>query len=110
GLVISQEFWQREYGGEANVIGRKITLADRQFEIIGVTPASFFGMEVGRSFDLALPICAAALVYRSNWLNSGTIWWLTVPGRLKPGCSLDHPTAPFHSSPPRSFPTTLPPP
>ncbi len=61
GLVISHAFWQREYGGEANVIGRKITLADHQFEIIGVTPASFFGMEVGRSFDLALPICAAKL-------------------------------------------------
>src|SRR5262250_2261565 len=65
GLVISHEFWQREFGGEANVIGRKLTLAERQFEIIGVTPASFFGMEVGRSFDLALPLCAAALVGRS---------------------------------------------
>src|ERR1044071_2656540 len=26
GLVISHEFWQREYGGDANVIGRKLTL------------------------------------------------------------------------------------
>src|SRR5262245_38608065 len=28
GLIISHEFWQREYGGEANVIGRKLTLAN----------------------------------------------------------------------------------
>ena len=26
GLVISHDFWQREYGGDANVIGRKLTL------------------------------------------------------------------------------------
>src|SRR5262249_10450412 len=108
GLLISHEFWQRESGGEANVIGRKITLADRQFEIIGVTPASFFGMEVGRSFDLALPICAAALVYRSNWLNSGTIWWLTVTGRLKPGWSLEQATAQMQSFSPGLFEKTLP--
>src|SRR5215510_3650386 len=108
GLVISHEFWQREYGGEANVIGRKITLADRQFEIIGVTPASFFGMEVGRSFDLALPICAAALVYRGSWLNSGTYWWLTVTGRLKPGWSLEQATAQLQSFSPALFEKTLP--
>jgi len=108
GLVISHEFWQREFGGEANVIGRKITLADRQFEIIGVTPASFFGMEVGRSFDLALPICAAALVYRGGWLNSGTYWWLTVTGRLKPGWSLEQATAQLQSFSPGLFEKTLP--
>ena len=42
GLIISHEFWQREYGGDANVIGRKLTLADHTFEITGVTPASFY--------------------------------------------------------------------
>ncbi|HKC84828.1 MAG TPA: permease prefix domain 1-containing protein, partial [Blastocatellia bacterium] len=62
GLVISYTFWQREFGADANVIGRKLTLAERQFEIIGVTPPCFFGMEVGRSFDLAAPLCAVPLV------------------------------------------------
>src|SRR5258706_4214088 len=28
GVVISNSFWQREYGGEAGVIGRKVTLFD----------------------------------------------------------------------------------
>src|SRR5215216_5371015 len=93
GLVISHEFWQREYGGDANVIGRKLTLANHSFEIIGVTPASFFGMEVGKSFDLALPICAIPLVRGNNNFLSGIIWWLTVTGRLKPGWSLDKATA-----------------
>jgi len=34
GVVISNSFWQREYGGEKSVIGRKLTLANHPFEII----------------------------------------------------------------------------
>src|SRR5262245_66458835 len=85
GVVISQRFWEREFGGDANVIGRKLTLDNRPFDIIGVTPASFFGLEVGRSFDVALPICAEAVIRgENNRLDSGTNWWLAVMGRLKP--------------------------
>ncbi len=109
GLVISYEFWQREYGADANVIGRKLPLANHPFEIIGVTPSNFFGMEVGRSFDLALPICANALVRGNNrMLDSGIIWWLTVTGRLKPGWSLEQATAQTQAISPGVFETTLP--
>jgi putative ABC transport system permease protein len=107
-LVISHEFWQREYGGDANIIGRKVTVADHAFEIIGVTPSAFFGMEVGRSFDLALPICAAALVRRGSWIDSGTQWWLTVNGRLKPGWSLEQATAQTQAISPGVFEAALP--
>jgi predicted permease len=109
GLVISHEFWQREYGGAANVIGRKLMLADYPLELIGVTPAGFFGMEVGRSFDLALPICAKAFIpNRNNLLDRGNIWWLTVTGRLKPGWSLEQATSHLQSISPGLFETTLP--
>jgi putative ABC transport system permease protein len=108
GLVISHEFWRREYGGDANVIGRKVTLAEHPFEIIAVTPANFFGMEVGRSFDLALPICANALVRRHNNMLSGIMWWLTVTGRLRPGWSLEQATAHTQSISPRLFEASLP--
>jgi len=32
-VVISNAFWQREFGGKADAVGRKISLADQQFEI-----------------------------------------------------------------------------
>lgn len=51
GLVISHGFWQREYGGDLSVIGRRLAVADRPLEIAVVTPPDFFGMEVGRSFE-----------------------------------------------------------
>ena len=115
GLVISHAFWQSEYGGDVSVIGRKLRLGDnyarlaRSFDIIGVTPANFFGMEVGRSFDVALPICANPLVRgNTRMIDSGTMWWLTVTGRLKPGWSLEQATAQMQFFSPDLFEKTLP--
>jgi putative ABC transport system permease protein len=108
GLVISYEFWQREYGGDVNVIGRKLPLADHPLEIIGVTPANFFGMEVGRSFDLSLPICAAPLMRGNDRFLSGIIWWLKVTGRLKPGWSVEQANAHAQAISPALFEAALP--
>jgi putative ABC transport system permease protein len=109
GVVLSNSFWQREYGGDRGVIGRKLTLADHPFEIIGVTRESFFGLEVGRSFDVALPICAEAIVRGKNSvLDSGTNWWLMVTGRLKPGWSLKQASADLLAISPSLFESTLP--
>src|SRR5215212_9588542 len=110
GAVISHSLWQREYGGEPNVIGRKVTLSDKPFEIIGVTPENFFGLEVGRTFDVALPICADAIVSgKNNRLDSGFNWWLMVTGRLKPGWTIEQATAQLQSISPSLFQQTLPP-
>src|SRR4030095_6071669 len=109
GVVISHAFWQKEYGGESNVLGRKITLANHPFEIIGVTPPSFFGLEVGRNFDLALPICADAIISGAKHsLDSGTTWWLMVTGRLKPGWSVQQASSNLLAISPELFQTTLP--
>jgi len=103
GAVISYGFWQREFGGSPSVIGRKIKLDQSSVEVIGVTPADFFGLEVGRQFDVALPVCAA-----KDRLDSGTTWWLTVLGRLKPGVSLTEAGAQLQAISPGIFETTLP--
>lgn len=109
GIILSHDFWQREYGGDANIVGRQLNISDRSFEIIGVTPASFFGMEVGRSFDLSLPICAAALVRGNDRMYSGIMWWLTVNGRLKPGWTAEQATAHTQSISSDLFAVALPP-
>jgi putative ABC transport system permease protein len=109
GAVISHSFWQREYGGDANVLGRKVTLNDNSFQIVGVTPASFFGLEVGRTFDVALPICADAIIAgKNNRLDSGVNWWLMVTGRLKPGWTMQQATAQLQTLSPSLFQQTLP--
>ena len=108
GVVISNGFWQREYGQDTNVVGRKITVNDRPLEIVGVARSNFFGMEVGKSFDLALPICAVSRVRGNDRLLSGTMWWLTITGRLKPGWTIDQATSQMQSISPDVFEAALP--
>jgi putative ABC transport system permease protein len=109
GAVISYGFWQREMGGDPSVIGRKIPIARERLEVIGVTPPEFFGLEVGRTFEIALPTCAAAALRPGDTrLDSGTTWWLTVMGRLKPGVSLAQASGFFGASSAGIFKATLP--
>ncbi len=94
GAVISYAFWQREFGGDLSVVGKKLSIDGHPFEVIGVTPASFFGVEVGRSYDLAIPICADAILNPEwNRLDVRNAWWLAIIGRLKPGWTLEQATA-----------------
>ncbi len=108
-VVISYPFWQREFGGSQDAVGRKLTLSDRQFEVIGITPQSFSGLEIGKSFDVALPICADAVISgKNNRLDSGTNWWLMVTGRLKPGWTAEQASAQLTSISSSLFQETLP--
>ena len=60
-VVISYAFWQSEFGGRDSIIGQSLTIGDRVFEIVGVTPPNFFGLEIGRNFDVALPLSIRAV-------------------------------------------------
>jgi putative ABC transport system permease protein len=108
GAVISYAFWQGQFGGEASALGSKMTLNDHQVEVIGITPASFTGLEVGRGFDVAVPICSQAAWIGGSMLDSGTTWWLNVIGRLKPGGTLAQATARLKVLSPGLFESTLP--
>ena len=62
--VISYGFWQRRFDGAADAIGRTLTVERVPFTIIGVTPPQFFGVDVGRTFDVAIPIGTELLIVR----------------------------------------------
>jgi predicted permease len=109
GAVISYGFWQSEFGGEDSAIGRKLVIQDIPTEVIGVTPPSFFGLEVGRRFDFALPLCALA-AYVSPSLNFPArrdFFWLGVMGRLKAGVSVEQGSSQLSSISPGIMEATL---
>jgi len=86
--VISHAFWQRRFGGAVDVVGKALTLnrVDTPFRIVGVAAPGFYGADVGRSFDIALPIgTIPVLSPQSIQLDDRATWWLTVMARLKPG-------------------------
>lgn len=49
-------FWQREYGGRHDILGATIRLEGQPFTIVGVTDKGFFGLNVGRRFDVAIAL------------------------------------------------------
>ena len=108
GVVVSYAFWRDQLGGDPHAIGRTLTIGRHPVPIVGVTRAGFTGPEIGRSFDVAVPICSQAAYWtEGNWLESSTDWWLTVMGRLKPGDSLSTVNAGLKSLSPAAFETSL---
>ena len=56
-VVISHGLWQRRYGGARDVIGRRITLSEQRFAIVGVMPPDLdypSGVEAWRTHALGL--------------------------------------------------------
>jgi predicted permease len=86
GVVVSYSYWrsqmaERELGGNDSLI-----VDGRPEAVIGVTPPGFFGLSVGDSFDIAVPLC------RSND-ERAEVFDVTVMGRLRPGWSLQRASA-----------------
>ncbi|HEY4838366.1 MAG TPA: ABC transporter permease [Candidatus Acidoferrales bacterium] len=107
--VISYSFWQREYGGERDILGKKLTLEGHPFSIIGITPPEFFGVEVGRNYEVAIPICSEPVVIGEDTkLDVRRSWWLASIGRLKPGWTLAQATAQLETISPAVMKETLP--
>ena len=76
--VISHALWQNHFAGADDILSRTLTLRSGRHPIVGVVPQTFLGVEVGRRFEVALPVCAAGFDRRDHW-------WLAVMGHLAPG-------------------------
>ena len=64
------------------------------FTIVGVTPKGFFGPDVGRSFDVAIPLGTEPLSAASDSaLDERSTWWMNIMARLKPGQTPEQATA-----------------
>jgi len=107
--VLSYGFWQEHYGGAPSAIGSTLSLSTHVFEVVGVAPPGFYGMDVGSKFDVAIPICAATLFDgNKSRLDQRSYWWLRVAGRIKPGMSLSKLAARLGVLSPQIFSAALP--
>jgi len=106
--VLGNGFWQREYGGDDDAIGRTISLGGHPFEIIGVAPPGFSGIHVGRSSELFAPLCSIATLSSPAILDARSTWFLTVIGRLPPGGTLAEARAALAGIAPRVLAATVP--
>ena len=81
--LLGYAFWQRQFAGDAGVVGQAIILNKKPVTVVGVMPAGFdFGsvFSPGLRVDLYVPGIMDEL---RTWGNT-----LALVGRLKPGVSL----------------------
>jgi predicted permease len=104
--VLSYGFWQREYGGRADVVGKTISLDSHPFDILGVIGPGFTGVDVGSDRDLYIPVCAEKII-RGETIEQGPF---RVIGRPKPGISPRQAQARLRTLAPLVFAATAVPP
>ena len=79
-VVISNRVWQSLFGGDPNVIGRKITLNAKSYTVIGVLPAN-------STFDRTWAVMWLPLAFRPADMTRN-YHWLSAVARLEPGVTL----------------------
>jgi predicted permease len=108
--VVSYAFWKAHLAGDPGVIGKILHLNRHSFQIIGVTPAWFHGLDLDHGYGVAIPIaCDPILHADGSWLERRSTWWLRILGRLAPGVSIQRAQARLKSISPSIYLATLPP-
>lgn len=108
--VISYAFWKSEFGSDPKVIGKIIHLDRLPFEVIGVAPPTFAGLDVDSQFAVAIPIAAQPIFHPDqNILRERSAWWLRVVARLQPGIPIESAEARLASVTPAILEGALPP-
>ncbi|MFC1639537.1 ADOP family duplicated permease [Gemmatimonadota bacterium] len=107
--VISFGFWQREFGGSADVVGRTLTLEGSSFEVVGVVDPAFSGVNIGTATDVYTPLCTLPITSGRDWLDARSMWFLSVLGRPGPGLTAEQASARLAAQSPGIFGETVPP-
>ncbi len=86
--ILSHNFWMRRFAGNPAVLNTTVTLNGLPMTVGGVTPPGFYGIVVGESPDVMVPVMMKAQM-TPTWddLPNRRSRWLTVMARVKPGIS-----------------------
>ena len=77
--VLSYDCWTNRFGRDPKVIGRTLRIGNDLYQIIGVGPERFTGIEPGTVIDIFIPTMMHAGVQHSDWT------WMRTLARVKPG-------------------------
>jgi putative ABC transport system permease protein len=81
-VVLSHGLWERRFGADPNIVGKKLTLEGNQWQVIGVMPASF-------QFQREADVWAPMAMNEGEHLRRERGAVVSVVGRLKPGVTVE---------------------
>src|SRR5687768_6471260 len=87
--VISYQFWERRFAKDPNIIGTTILVNEHPLTVHGVTPPSFYGVDLSGNPDVRVPMMMTPVFnpLPPTRLTSRRHQWLSVMARLKPNVS-----------------------
>lgn len=93
-LVLGHELWRQRFGASPEVLGRDVTLNEAVYEVIGVAPDGFSGLQLSAPADFWIPIetfprVATGFMAMIEPLGDRGIGWLRAVGRLSPDFDLE---------------------
>ena len=89
-VVLSNAYWQRRYGGDPGVVGRKISVDGHAVTIVGVAPKGFHGIHALIGADAFLPMGMSFVEGSpSDFMTNRLARNMFVLGRLRPHTGLD---------------------
>ncbi len=87
--VMSYDTWQREYAGDASVIGSTFWVNTKAVTVVGIAPRGFYGDRMSNTPpDYYLPIEAMPVLASAPYVHQPNAAWLYIVGRVKPGTAL----------------------
>jgi putative ABC transport system permease protein len=84
--VVSYRLWRGSLGARDDVVGARLSINRMPVTVVGVMPPTFFGVEVGRVLDVAMPY-RLATQFTSTPFDDDTAW-LNIMVRLRSGLSV----------------------
>jgi len=84
--VLGFDYWQRRFGGRADILGQVVQVNGHPFTVIGVTTRGFYGLEIGTPADIFVPVTMQPQLGPA-WLKieGRRFRWVQVYARLAPG-------------------------
>jgi putative ABC transport system permease protein len=86
--VVSWSYWKNRFNLDPEILGKRIVVDDVPLTVVGVTPRAFFGLQVGLTSDIWMPVAVEPMIGRPSRVTSGHMS-LGLMGRLKPGVSIE---------------------
>jgi predicted permease len=86
-IVITYEWWQREFNLDPAALGQAVTLNGNPFTIVGVLPREFPGVVAGNQTEFYVPLSAQPQLLTSWSLTAPDRWFVRLMARRKPGVS-----------------------
>src|SRR5689334_4097912 len=83
--VLSYGFWDRRFAKDPNVIGKTILVNEYPLTVIGVTPPSFYGVNLSNNPDVRVPMMMTTVFNPrpADRLKRWRLQWLTLMARRK---------------------------